>query len=120
MKNIIETIDPKNPTKEDVKLLIEELERLKKVDVRTVKKEDLVEQSTVHVKRELPKLERIIDYIKQIKNPYCFLVNGTIVKVSYKGEKTFAQCLKEMSFGGGLSYPVLEKRMKEQNKNKVR
>ena len=120
MKNIIETIDPKNPSKEDLILLREELERLKQVDIRTVKKEDLVDQNTVRIKKELPRLERIIDYIKQIKNPYCFLVNGTIVKVTYKGEKTFAQCLKEMSFGGGLSFPLLEDRMKEQNKNKVR
>ena len=105
MKNIIETIDPKNPTKEDVKLLCEELERLRQVDIRTVKKEDLVEQSSVHVNRDLPKLERVIDYIKQIKNPYCFLVNGVIVKVSYKGKKTFAECLKETAFAGGLTFP---------------
>ena len=75
MKNIIETIDPKNPSQEDLKALCEELERLRQTDIRTVKKEDLVEQSTVHINRDLPKIERIIDYIKQIKNPYCFLLN---------------------------------------------
>ena len=105
MKNIIETIDPKNPSQEDLKALCEELERLRQTDIRTVKKEDLVEQSTVHINRDLPKVERIIDYIKQIKNPYCFLVNGVIVKVSYKGEKTLAQCLKETTFAGGLTFP---------------
>ena len=48
----------------------EELEKLKNVDIKTVKKEDLVDINTVKINTDLPVKERVEDYIRQIKNPY--------------------------------------------------
>lgn len=105
MESIIERIDPKNPSIEDLKELQEELSRLKDTDIRTVKKEDLVELSDINVDTSLPKLERVITYIKQIKNPYCYLWKGMIIKVSFKGEKSITECIKDAMFCGGPSWP---------------
>ena len=35
-------------------------------------KDELVDIRTVSVSKELPKEERIAEFVRQIKNPYCF------------------------------------------------
>jgi hypothetical protein len=71
----------------------EELEKLKNVDIKTVRKEDLVDISTVKINTDLPVKERVEDFIRQIKNPYCYLDHGVIVKVNFTGNKSLADCL---------------------------
>ena len=105
MPNIIETIDAKNPSREDLQALLEELKRLKEVDIRTVDKDTLVDIKDVKIRTDLPLLERTIDYIKQIKNPYCYRVGNTAVKVNFLGEKSINDCIMNALFGGGLSDP---------------
>lgn len=105
MASIIETIDAKNPSKEDLEELIKELERLREVDIRTVDKNTLVDVKSVTIHPEMPVLERTIDYIKQIKNPYCYKMNDVVIKVSFLGERSINECIKDALFGGGLSDP---------------
>ncbi|MCR5624021.1 MAG: hypothetical protein K6G11_02135 [Lachnospiraceae bacterium] len=107
MTSVIETIDSKNPSKEDLQKLLEELKRLKEVDIRTVDINELVDISSVEIKMDLPVLERVIDYIKQVKNPYCYRVHNTAVKVSFTGDKSLNDCLKTALYGGGSSNPEL-------------
>mgnify|MGYP000522656980 CR=1 FL=1 len=71
----------------------EELEKLKNVDIKTVKKEDLVDISTVKINTDLPVKERVEDFIRQIKNPYCYLDHGVVVKVNFTGNKSLVDCL---------------------------
>lgn len=78
---------------EVVRPTTEELKRLLGVDIRTVDKKALVDIKDVHVRMDLPKEERMDDYIQQIKNPYCYLSNGVIVKLSFAGKDTLEQCL---------------------------
>ena len=33
------------------------------------------------------------DYIRQVKNPYCHISNGMIVKISFAGQDTLEACL---------------------------
>lgn len=54
-----------------------------KVDICTVKKETLVDIKNVEIDAEKDRSQRISDFVKQIKNPYCFLCNGVIVKISF-------------------------------------
>ena len=56
------------------------IEEMKSVDIRTVRREDLVDIRDVHVDPDLPKEERIRSFVEQIKNPYCFKVGNVIVK----------------------------------------
>ena len=43
----------------------------------------LVDIRDVKIDRTLPSDERIRSFIEQIKNPYCFKVGDTVVKVSF-------------------------------------
>ena len=45
--------------------------------------EELVDIRNVKIDRTLPSDERIRSFIEQIKNPYCFKVGDTVVKVSF-------------------------------------
>lgn len=60
-----------------------DLEELKKVDVRTVDVSALEDIEKVEVDRSLPARERWRDFAEKIKNPFCFLCNGMVVKISY-------------------------------------
>ena len=72
----------------------EELEKLKNVDIKTVRKEDLVDISTVKINTDLPVKERVEDFIRQIKNPYCYLDHGVVVKISFAGKSKLQDCIK--------------------------
>ena len=59
------------------------VEEMKKIDVRTVSRDDLVDIRDVHVDRSLPKEERIRSFVQQIRNPYCFKCGNVVVKTSF-------------------------------------
>jgi len=68
---------------EKIMISVEKLIEMKNADIHSIDKNDLVDISKVKVKTNLSKEKRILDYIKQIKNPYCFLCDGVKVKVSF-------------------------------------
>lgn len=80
------------------KRLAEQLREMAQVDIRTVDPADLVEIEDVKIRPELPQEERVLDYIRQIKNPYCYLYHGIIVKVSFSGKRCMEDCLKDCMF----------------------
>jgi len=59
------------------------LENMRETDVRTVDPAALVDIQDVTVNTSLPKEARLLDYLEQIKNPYCFKHGKTVVKVSF-------------------------------------
>jgi len=46
----------------------------------------LVDISTVYIDPNLPPAERAADYIRQIKDPCCFLCNGAVVRLKFNPE----------------------------------
>ena len=48
------------------------LEEMRLVDVRTVDRDSLVDVTRVHIDEGLPKEERLKEFVRQVKNPYCF------------------------------------------------
>lgn len=62
---------------------VQTLKALAEVDIRTVSKESLVDIRDVKIDRNLSREERISDYIRQVKNPYCVQCNGIIVKMNF-------------------------------------
>lgn len=73
-------------------ITINELEEMSRIDIRTVDPDTLVDIRNVKINHELPKEERILDYIRQIKNPYCFKHGKIIVKVNFSDtQDTFEQ-----------------------------
>ena len=61
----------------------EEIESMQNVDVRTVDRESLKDIRDVKVNTDLPKRERILDFIRQIGNPYCYRHGNFVVKVGF-------------------------------------
>ena len=61
----------------------EQIEAMPNVDVRTVDPETLRDIRDVVVNSDLPKKERILDFIRQIGNPYCYRHGKYVVKVTF-------------------------------------
>lgn len=74
-------------------LLADQLRELSEVDIRTVDPKELVDIADVKIRDDLPIPERIRDYIKQIKNPYCYLSHGTVVKIRFTGTRSLEECI---------------------------
>ena len=55
---------------ESCTLTMEAVKAMKDVDIRTVDPETLRDIRDVQVRTELPKKERMLDFIRQIGNPY--------------------------------------------------
>ncbi|MGN0179083.1 MAG: DUF6870 family protein [Monoglobaceae bacterium] len=60
-----------------------EIKAMQSVNPLTVSADELVDINDVKVSKDLPKKERIAEFIKQIKNPYCFKCGNFIVKARY-------------------------------------
>ena len=60
------------------------LREMKNTDVRTINPNELREITSIRTNEELPPDEIKKDYVRQINNPYCFLVGGAIVKLVFK------------------------------------
>lgn len=67
----------------DKRLTCEELKAMQEVDVRTVNRESLRDIREVEINASLPKGERILDFIRQIGNPYCYRHGDYVVKISF-------------------------------------
>ena len=62
---------------------LEQLKAMQAVDVRTVDRSTLRDIRDVKVNTNLPKQERILDFMRQIGNPYCYRHGKYVVKVSF-------------------------------------
>lgn len=56
---------------------------MKNVDLSTVNRDGLVDIRDVKVNTALPKMERALDFIRQIRNPYCYKHGKYVVKVGF-------------------------------------
>lgn len=61
----------------------EQIEAMRDVDIRTVDPASLRDIRDVKVNTDLPKRERILDFIRQIGNPYCYRHGKYVVKISF-------------------------------------
>jgi len=59
------------------------IQSLKDIDIQTVDPMTLIDIGDVRVRRELPRIERIRDFVRQVRNPYCFRVGETAVKLCF-------------------------------------
>ena len=61
----------------------ERLGELYSITVETADTVELVELTSVSVSKDLQKEIRILQFIEEINNPYCFLVGNNIVKTQF-------------------------------------
>ena len=59
------------------------IREMKNADIRTINPKSLIDIASVNTDEGLLSDESKKHYVKQIKNPYCFLVEGSIVKLVF-------------------------------------
>lgn len=70
------------------------LDELKNIDPRTVDRNSLIQRSSVKIDPNATREERLQDFIKQIKNPYCYMDGKTVVKISFANtDTTMEDCI---------------------------
>ena len=77
-----------------------EILAMQQVDVRSVDRSALRDIRDVPVQTDLPRQDRILDFIRRIGNPYCFNYKGYVVKISHIQTDTTLQelvldCIRE-------------------------
>ena len=67
-------------------------------DIKDLTNSDtLVDINDISVNNDLPKPERIKEYIRQIKNPYCFKCGNFVVTVKYSDKGlSIEDCLQSI------------------------
>jgi hypothetical protein len=71
-----------------------QLETMREVDITKAPPSSLRDIQGVHIDAFLPMERRMAEYVEQIGNPYCFLCDGTPVKLRFAAKKkTLAQSL---------------------------
>ncbi|MBQ8117057.1 MAG: hypothetical protein IJ147_03270 [Lachnospiraceae bacterium] len=69
---------------------------LRDVDIRTVQREELAEIGDVQIDSHAPLQERFADFMRQVKNPYCYRCGKVVVKVSFADtEKTLEDRIEQ-------------------------
>ncbi len=63
---------------------LQKLTALRQTEISNVDKNQLVEISTVSVDASLPGVERMQNYLEQVKNPYCFRSGDITVRVRFE------------------------------------
>lgn len=69
-----------------IRITAAELESMKNTDLLSLKPDTLVDIREVTIDTNQPKLDRLRDFLIQIKNPYCFKVGDVIVKVQFAND----------------------------------
>lgn len=65
------------------------------IDSNVITNENLVDIRDVKVDKALPKNERIVSFIRQIKNPYHFRCGDFVITTRFtNGGQTLEQCLQ--------------------------
>lgn len=67
----------------DYEILYNRLKDSKNIKLKDVNKAEIEDIKNIKINQDLEPQERILDFLKKVKNPYIFKVNDTLVKVNY-------------------------------------
>lgn len=77
----------------DAMLKREALEALQSVQLEDAAREELGELKSVVLEAGLSMEERLVEFIRQVKNPYLFRVGPMVVKIGVGGSEDFTEAL---------------------------
>ena len=60
-----------------------QLEDMSEQSIETINRNDLAELSVIHIRHDLPHIEKVLAFLEEIKNPYCFLCGDIPVRVCF-------------------------------------
>ena len=73
------------------------IESMKQISIKECDKEQLVDLSSIEIDGARPKQERMMEYLRQVKNPYYFRVGDVAVRLVFDGGgRSFQQCMEEL------------------------
>lgn len=72
------------------------VEEMKAVDIRTVCPEELADITKIHIDESLESDKRKKEFIRQVKNPYCYRAGNIIIKSSYSEGATLTERFQEL------------------------
>ena len=75
-------------------------EELKKIDIKTVNKENLVDIESINIDTDLSYEEKLEQYIEQVKNPFFIKVGNFIVKQIFEEDEnslTIERCMQGLA-----------------------
>ena len=63
------------------------IDEMRNIYVLTVRADQLTDRRDIVIDQKLPQRERLQQYIRQVKNPYCYMDGGVVVKVIFANTK---------------------------------
>ena len=60
-----------------------QLEEMSRQRIETISRKELADISAVHIRQDLPHNEKVLAFLEEIKNPYCFLCGDVPVSVCF-------------------------------------
>ena len=73
------------------------IESMKQISIKECDKEQLVDLLSIAIDVERSKQERMLDYLRQVKNPYYFKVGDVAVRLVFdEGGRSFQECMEEL------------------------
>ena len=74
------------------------LDELKNIDISVVDANELVDVTTVEINSGLTPKARMLDFIKKVKNPYCFKIGEYVVKSTFDDSSNLSinDCVKTL------------------------
>lgn len=83
--------------KADIDFLEKKLKKYRDVDIDEINIDEVKDISEIKLNRKKNSKERIIDFLKQIENPYVFKVNDKLVKIEFsKNSKIAENCIENV------------------------
>lgn len=71
-----------------------DLKELNQIDITQVKCNELKELTEIHIDEDLDIQKKLKNFFHDIKNPYCFKIYDTPVKINFSNsDKTLNDCL---------------------------
>ena len=69
---------------------LEQIQQMKNRDIRTIEQHELPQDAVEHGLQQEERLKNLLD---KVRNPYCYLDNGIIVKLSFapRGSSTLSE-----------------------------
>ncbi|HIT89131.1 MAG TPA: hypothetical protein IAC41_01750 [Candidatus Merdenecus merdavium] len=65
-----------------------QLDAMSEQSIETLEKEELVDISTINIRKDLTHENKILDFLGQIRNPYCFRCGDVPVRVCFSKSGT--------------------------------
>lgn len=81
-------------------LMTKDLKMLRNAEISACNAEELIDLRNVTVNKKMPSDERTSDFIEQVRNPYLFRVDDTVVKVEFGDGKDFSELLVDVIIAG--------------------